>query len=63
MPPNLSLMSIEIDEHTVKSLIVINNTTISDEGFYTCYGENGIPNVIDSPENATVEFFVQGLLF
>ena len=36
------------------------NVSEQREGLYHCSGENSVPNLINSPERATVEVFVQG---
>ena len=62
LPPDVSITKLNVDAHTTESSLTIDNITRQNEGFYTCCGENSVPNVIDSPEKVSVEVFIQGLL-
>ena len=45
---------------SVFSTLTFLNTTKTDESSYTCVGNNGVRNLIGTPENDTVDLFVQG---
>ena len=57
----LSIITTVIDKQTVLSSLMIENITKQQEGFYTCYGDNGISNVINSSQGVSVEVVVQGV--
>lgn len=45
------------------SVVFINMSTRSDhEANYTCVAENGVDNYISTPETATTQLFVQGIM-
>ena len=46
--------------NTRESVLTFLDTVKTDESIYRCEGENGITNVIGSPENDTVSLLVQG---
>ena len=42
------------------SILTFQNATKTDESSYTCVGRNGVSNLIETPENDTIELAVQG---
>lgn len=46
--------------HNRTSTLFFTNTLKSDESTYTCIAINNITNVINTPENATVNLIIQG---
>ena len=46
--------------NTRESVLTFLDTVKTDESIYRCEGENGITNVIRSPENDTISLLVQG---
>ena len=46
----------------VTSLLIINNPRDPDESNYTCSAFNGVENSLNTPEQATADLFVQGML-
>ncbi len=46
--------------HNRTSTLFFSETLKTDESSYTCVAVNNITNVIDTPENATVDLIVQG---
>ena len=48
--------------HNRTSTLFFSSTLKSDESSYTCVAVNNITNVIDTPENETVDLIVQGEL-
>ncbi len=60
MPQDISVTETAITDSTTMSVLAINNITKEREGLYNCYGDNSVTNVINSPENISVEVFVQG---
>ncbi len=59
---DLSIITTAIDKQTLLLSLMIENVTKQQEGFYTCYGDNGISNVINSSQSSSVEVVVQGVL-
>ena len=58
-------VEISPDEKTVNntvSRLTIHNPTDPDESNYTCVAVNDITNVLGTPETATAELYVQGIL-
>ena len=45
----------------LESILTFSNTTKTDESMYWCEGSNGVTNVIDSPEEADVILYVDGM--
>ena len=48
---------------TLESTLTFPSTRKTDESGYRCEGNNGVTNVIGSPENDTVNLLVQGEFF
>ena len=47
--------------HMRTSVLHFSSTLKSDESSYTCVAVNNITNVIETPENATVDLIIQGM--
>ena len=47
--------------HMRTSVLHFSSTLKSDESSYTCVAVNNITNVIETPENATVDLIIQGV--
>ena len=52
-----------ISPDTLESTLTFSSTKKTDESEYRCEGNNGVTNVISSPESDMVELLVQGLFF
>ena len=48
--------------NNITSILMINIPRDPDESNYTCSGANNVTNVINTPEQETVELYVQGML-
>ena len=49
-----------INGNNVTSVLLFTSPVRTDEAMYTCRGTNNVTNVISSPENDTVQLYVQG---
>jgi hypothetical protein len=48
-----------IDNYNITSVLYFNSSLRTDEGNYTCVGENNVTNIINSPESDLASLFVQ----
>ena len=55
----ISIVTI-VDGYNLTSYFTINSARHTDTGVYTCSGDNGILNRIDSPEEDSFELLIQG---
>ena len=49
-----------VNNNVVTSLLMFDNITKVDEATYTCFAQNDIRNVLNTPNNASVGVIVQG---
>ena len=59
-PGNHPHINTTVNGYNITSILLFNSSLHTDEGNYTCEGENDVINIIDSPEFATATLFVQG---
>ena len=49
-----------VDGYNVTTILHFPDPQMTDQAMYVCRGVNNVTNVIDSPEEDNVTFFVQG---
>ena len=50
-----------INGNNVTSVLLFTSPVRTDEAMYMCRGTNNVTNVINSPENGNITFYVQGM--
>ena len=57
---DIEIMEQTVALFTLESVLMFLNTSKTDESVYRCEASNGITNVINTPENDTIELLVDG---
>ena len=50
----------DISNQHVRSTLILRNVSSLESGNYTCEGENGVPNLLASPETASIQLTILG---
>ena len=57
---SITIVTTILPPSSIASTLTFHTTSKTDESAYTCVGSNGVVNNIGTPENDTVDLFVQG---
>lgn len=60
---NVGVVQQTVTGNMVTSTLFISDPRDTDESNYTCSADNGVTNVLSTPENATVQLYVQGIIY